>query len=136
MTKKVLKFSNISRFGLLLSSPLFHGLLNLLKLHFIPEQQWSDLSMFPSTKEKMFPKVMAASQAINRRAGRHQNAVGKIGEKAGWIGGERSAGVYKESQEEMKRKDFTHDRASRPGVRNLQTLSIESIIVEHKSATG
>ena len=84
----------------------------------------------------MFPKVMAASQAIHRRAGGHQKAVGKIGEEAGWIGNERSARVYKESREEMKRKDFTHDRCSRPGVRNLQTLSIESIIVANKSATG
>ena len=84
----------------------------------------------------MFPKVMAASQAIHRRTGGQKNAVGKIGEEAGWSGIERSAGVYKESQEEIKKKDFTHDRASRPGVRNLQTLSIEIIRVEHKSAVG
>ena len=74
----------------------------------------------------MFPRVMAASQAIYRRAGGHK---GGVGEEAG---GKRRAEVGINSKGETKRKDFTHDRASRPGVRKLQTISVESIIVKNK----
>ena len=76
----------------------------------------------------MFPRVMAASQAIYRRAGGHKDEVGdEVGGR-----GCKGAGAGMKYLDDRKRKDFTHDRASRPGVRKLQTISVESILVKNK----
>ena len=66
--------------------------------YFFLEQQWSDLSRFPFAEGLSFPKVVPASQAIS----------------------------VKSAVKELEGRDFTHDRASKPGTKHLQA-SVDSI---------
>ena len=63
------------------------------------EQQWSGLSMFPFDTAPIFPRVVPASQAITRKRAVPDG------------------------------KDYTHDRASKPGKKHMQS-SVDSVLKE------
>ena len=69
--------------------------------YFCLEQQWSDLSRFPFDEGSTFPKVVPALQVIS----------------------------VKSALKDLEGRDYTHDRASKPGTKHLQA-SVDSILKE------